>query len=131
MSKDAPLSNDRSLRLGTLDHDLKGIEIIRYVAPIVVVKVATKDGSKPAGAAVSAIYIKRKERGGRQILKGGVRSDCGFEEQEDGRFRSEGLFPDENVTITAQAKGYTSKSAALTMAEGATKEIELILDRSP
>src|SRR5262249_39711733 len=47
MSKDAPLSNSRNVMLGTLDHDVKGIEIIRYEAPIVLVKVSTKDGGKP------------------------------------------------------------------------------------
>ena len=87
------MSNADSLRLGTLDHDIKGIEIIRYVAPIVVVKVATGNGTKPADVAVSADYTVKKEGGGRRILKGGVLSDCGFETQEDGRFRSEQLVP--------------------------------------
>jgi len=103
------------------------------VAPIVVVKVVTKDGSKPAEIVVSADYAnKSKRQGGRRILKGGVRSACGFEQQEDGRFRSEGLFPDEEFTVTAQAKGYASKtSAAVTLPEGATREIELVLDKTP
>ncbi len=130
VSKDAPLSNAHSLRLGTLDHDIKGIQITRYVAPIVVVKVATGNGTKLADAAVSAHYtVKKKEGGGRRILKGGVLSDCGFETQEDGRFRSEQLFPDEEVTVTAQAKGYAPKSATFTLPEGTTREVELILDK--
>ena len=59
-------------------------------------------------------------------------SDCGFEQQEDGRFRSEGLYPDEEFTVTAQAKGYASKtSPAFTLAEGATREIELVLEKTP
>ena len=125
------MSNSHFLRLGTLDRDLKGIEIIRYVAPIVVVKVSTRDGTKPADAIVWADYtMKQKEQGGRRILRGGVRSDCGFEQQEDGRFRSEGLYPDQEVTVTARAKGYIAKtSPAFALAEGTTREIELVLEK--
>src|SRR5262249_48620502 len=92
MSEDRPLSNAHSLHLATLDHDIKGIEIIRYAAPIIVVKATTRDGSKPTDIAVSAEYTANKgkeRRGGRRVLKGVVLSDCGFEEQEDGRFRSQ------------------------------------------
>src|SRR5262249_48902660 len=133
LAKDAPLSNAHFLRLGTLDHDIKGIEIVRYVAPIVVVKVSTKDGIKPADVAVWADYRpKEKGQGGRRILKWGVRSDCGFEQQEDGRFRSEGLYPDQGVTVTARAKGYAEKtSPAFVLAEGTTREFELVLEKKP
>ena len=36
MKKDGPLSTAREIDLGTLDDDVKGIEIIRYVAPILI-----------------------------------------------------------------------------------------------
>jgi hypothetical protein len=131
LAKDAPLSNAHFLRLGTLDHDIKGIEIVRYVAPIVIVKVSTADGSRPADVGVWANYMpKRKEQGGRRVLKGGVTSDCGFEQQEDGRFRSEGLYPDQEVIVTARAKGYSeTTSPAFALAEGATREVELVLKK--
>ncbi len=128
-SKSEPLSDSQAVQLGTLDHDVKGIEIVRYVAPILVVTVATKNGSQPADATVSATYSTKQARaGGRRILKGGEVSDCGFEEQEDGRFRSENLAPDEKFTVTAKAKGYSRSSATLSLPEGATKEIELTLE---
>jgi hypothetical protein len=128
LSKDEPLSNQRDVDLGTLDHDIKGIEIIRYDAPIVLVKVATEEGQKPKGARVAAVYAEGKGqyRSG-LILKGGVRSDVSFEEQEDGRFRSEQLFPDEDVTLTATAEGYEPQSEKLTLPEAAIKEITLTL----
>jgi beta-lactamase regulating signal transducer with metallopeptidase domain len=133
LSKDAPLSNSRFLRLGALDHDIKGIEIIRYAAPIIVVKVATQDGMKPADVVVWADYTpKKKDQGGRRVLKGGVTSDCRFEQQEDGRFRSDGLYPDQEVTVTARAKGYAERtSPAFSLAEGTTREIELVLEKKP
>ena len=46
-TKDGPLNNNRRVMLGTLTDDVKGIEIIRYTAPILLVKVTSKDGSKP------------------------------------------------------------------------------------
>src|SRR5262249_47662692 len=46
IGKDGPLTEGRRVDLGTLDHDVKGIEIVRYVAPIIVVNATTKDGKQ-------------------------------------------------------------------------------------
>jgi len=43
-SKDAPLQHSRNIRLGTLDHDVKGIEIVRYEAPIILIGATRTDG---------------------------------------------------------------------------------------
>src|SRR5262249_12546421 len=40
-AKGEPLSRAREIDLGTLDNDVKGIEIVRYEAPILLVKVTT------------------------------------------------------------------------------------------
>lgn len=129
-TKDEPLNNTRTIRLGTVTDDVKGIEIIRYNAPILIVKVATKDGSKPVKPAVTAVYAAGKGRTeGMFILRDGRQSDVSFEEQEDGRFRSSQLFPDDEVTVTAHADGYASKSEKVKLAEGTTKEIELVLEK--
>ncbi len=129
VSKDQPLSNKNQIELGTLDHDIKDLEIRRYVSPILVVKVATKDGTKPLHASVSLRYTVREKDQPQRILAEGVRSDCGFEEQEDGRFRSESVFPDEEVRLTATAEGFAPKSATFTLPEGTTKDVELILEK--
>ncbi len=109
MSKDAPLSRADILRLGTLDRDIKGIEIVRYVAPIVVVKVATKDGAKPADLAVSADYSEKKGRRRKASAQGRGASDCGFEQQEDGRFRSDGLYPDRGIHASPPRRRVTHR----------------------
>jgi hypothetical protein len=128
-SPGAPLSNSRQVKLGTLDHDVKGIDIICYEAPIVLVRVAPKAGRKPKGARVTAAYPDGKSQySGPLILPGGLRSDVVFEEQEDGRFRSQQLFPDELVTVTAQADGYRPRAETLKLPEGATQEVELVLE---
>src|SRR5262249_51453747 len=56
VKKDAPLSNSRRVDLGTVNDDVKGIELIRYEAPILIVKVSAKDGGKLENAAVTATY---------------------------------------------------------------------------
>jgi hypothetical protein len=130
ISRDSPLSHSRTIRLGTLDHDIKGIEIIRYEAPITLVKAMTKDGQPVKGVRVTVDYIgPRKNRDGKYILKGGAHSDVSLEEMGEGRFRTSQLAPDREVTVTAGAEGFASKSETLKLPEGATREVELVLDK--
>ncbi|HEV3435707.1 MAG TPA: carboxypeptidase-like regulatory domain-containing protein, partial [Gemmata sp.] len=130
-AKGEPLNNNRQVQLKTMIDDVKGIEIIRYTAPILLVKVTTKDGSKTVNPAVTAQYGSGKGQFPGMLIVGGRNSDVSFEHQEDGRFRSSQLFPDEEVTITAHADGYASKSEKAKLAESTTKEIELVLDKEP
>ena len=65
---------------------------------------------------------------GKLILAGGVQSDVDFEKQEDGRFRSEQLQPDLEFNVTAEADGFKPASRKLTLAEGKTEEITLVLE---
>jgi hypothetical protein len=130
LSKDVPWNNRRQVELGTLNDDVRGIEIIRYEAPILLVKVAAKEGTPLKEVVVSARYGEGKgQYPGGLILKKGQRSDVSFEEQSDGRFRSSQLFPDEEVTVTAQAEGYAPSSEKLQLAEGTTKELVLTLEK--
>ena len=131
LSRDAPLSNFRRVRLGTLDRDVTGLEVIHYTAPIVLITVSSRDGARPAGAAVTARYPEGKAPlEGPLLHRGRLRSDVGFSEQEDGRFRSEQLFPDEQVTVISQADGYVPRSETLALPEGATAELELVLEQA-
>ena len=129
-TKNDPLSNKRRVDLGTLQADVKGIEIIRYTAPILLVKVVSKDGGKLQDVGVTAAYAKGKgQYDNGIILAKGRNSDVNFEKQEDGRFRSSQLFPDEEVTVTGHAEGYESRSQKTKLAEGTTKEIVIELDK--
>jgi protocatechuate 3,4-dioxygenase beta subunit len=128
--KDGELHNSRGVDLGTLDKDVKDIEIVRYVAPIVIVKLTAKDGGKLKDPAVTAVYPEGKGQfQGRLILKNGLNSDVSFEDQEDGRFRSFQLLPDQEVTFTGHAEGYRESSTKLKLPEGTTKEIEIVLEK--
>jgi beta-lactamase regulating signal transducer with metallopeptidase domain len=129
LSKDAPLRHDRAIVLGTLDHDVKGIEIIRYEAPIILLKATTKDGKPVKGFRVSADYTEPDpQHEGKFILKGGVGSDVNLEEQGDGRYRSSQLVPDREVKVTAQADGFKPASRKLKLPEGKTEEVTLVLE---
>jgi len=131
-AKGEPLNNTRTVRLGTLTDDVRGIEIIRYTAPILLVKVTTKDGSKLKDTTVTAIYAPGKGKyEGMAIVSSRRNSDVSFEKQEDGRFRSSQMFPDEEVTVIAYAEGYVSKPEKVKLAEGTTKEIEVVLEKAP
>jgi hypothetical protein len=129
-AKGEPLSRSRMIMLGTLDHDVTGIEIVHYNAPIVVVKAETKDKKLVPGLKVSAHYLQpeKEQRGGKLILAGGVQSDVNFEKQEDGRFRSEQLQPDLEVDVVAEADGFKPASRKVTLPEGKTEDITLVLE---
>ncbi|MFO0951248.1 MAG: hypothetical protein U0835_08865 [Isosphaeraceae bacterium] len=127
-SRDAPLRHNRDVRLGTLDHDVKGIEIIRYEAPIIVIGAATTDGKPVQGIKPSVDYTEPDpERSGKFILKGGVQSDVSLEQQGD-RYRTSQLAPDREVLVTVLADGYAPASRKLKLAEGKVEELTLVLE---
>ena len=129
-SKDAPLSNSRQAELGTVDADIRGIEIIRYEAPIVLVKAVAEDGSPVKNFKVTADYPLPKDKTtGFKFIVDGLNSDVTFEKQEDGRRRSEQLLPDEEFTLTVHADGFKPKSEKLNLPEGAVKELEVKLKK--
>jgi beta-lactamase regulating signal transducer with metallopeptidase domain/uncharacterized GH25 family protein len=129
-TKGDPLSRGRRIMLGTLDHDVKGIEIVHFTAPIVIVKGETKDGKPVPGLKVSAIYSQQdtEQMEGKRILAGGVQSDVGFEKQEDGRFRSSQLQPDLEFNLIAEADDCKPANRKLTITEGKTEEMTLVLE---
>jgi hypothetical protein len=129
-AKGEPLSRGRMIMLGTLDHDVKGIEIVHYAAPIVIVKGETTDKKRAPGLKVSAHYTQpeKNQSMGKLILAGGVESDVSFEQQEDGRFRSSQLQPDIEFELKAEADGFKPASRKLTIAEGKTEEVTLVLE---
>jgi hypothetical protein len=125
-----PLAFGRQVDLGTLNDDVRGIEIVRYVAPVAIVKVAAKDGMALSTQGVSAAYSAKK--GQREFIPvNGPPTDVFFNKQGDGRYRSSQLLPDEEVTITAQAEGCQPRSVTLRLPEGVTRDVELILERAP
>jgi beta-lactamase regulating signal transducer with metallopeptidase domain/protocatechuate 3,4-dioxygenase beta subunit len=123
-----PLENrEGDLDFGTLNDDVEGLEIIRYQAPIALVKPVDEAGQPVPGAKVTAAYSWGKQQ---YVLEGEARSDLSFEKQKDGRFRSSQLLPDEEVTYTASAEGYESATDKLKLPEGETKDLVLTLKKT-
>jgi len=129
IGKNGSLNNDDRLELELADRDVKDIEIICYESPTVLVRVVAKNGSKPKGTRVKAVYrASRGLKDGEVALENDQRRVDEFREQDDGRFRSVRLLPDQPLTLTVSADGYRPRSEMLQLPEGVTKELELVLD---
>ncbi len=75
IGKDGPLVEGRRVMLGTLDHDVKDIEIVRYVAPIIVINATTKDGKQIRDFKAAVEYTGTVPDGDKSVhVVGGGRS---------------------------------------------------------
>jgi protocatechuate 3,4-dioxygenase beta subunit len=131
LAKDKPLEHNRRIDLGTVNDDVKGIEIIRYTAPILLVNAVDKDKKQIKGFKAQVVYVSGKSpKDPNSFFINGVQGDVYLEKQEDGRWRTSQMLPDEEIEVTAQADGYEKKSIKLKMPEGETKDLELVLDKT-
>lgn len=130
IGKDGPLIAGRRVKLGTLDHDVKGIEIVRYNAPVIVVNATTKDGQQVKGfkAAVEYIVEPGPDLGKQVHVAGGGRTEAIQDEQNDGRYRTSQLLPDREVNVTVTAEGFATASRKLSLPEGKTEEVTFVLE---
>ena len=130
MVKDGPLIEGRTVKLGTLDHDVKGIEIVRYVAPIILVNATTKDGKQIKGfkAAVKYTTGAPDSRESVSLSGGSEQTEAIKDEQNDGRYRTSQLLPDREVEVIATADGFAGASRKLKLAEGKTEEVTFVLE---
>jgi beta-lactamase regulating signal transducer with metallopeptidase domain/protocatechuate 3,4-dioxygenase beta subunit len=120
-----PIENhNHNVELGTLNDDVEGFEIIRYKAPIALVQAVDSEGRPVRHFSVTAKYPWGEQR---YVLKGEQRSDVSFEHQNDGRYRTSQMLPDEEVTFTATAAGYQPASETVKFTEGETKDVVIKL----
>lgn len=129
MKQDGPLSNlTHHIDLGTLEGDLRGIQVVCFQSPLVLVKAVAADGGAIKNATLRFDYAQ----GRRPYYDWGGRSeghDAGYRRQGDGRLRSENLLPDEEFTLSVLAAGYVTQSVKLNLPEGAVKELTVQLRR--
>ena len=147
-----PLSFGRSIDLGTLEEDLTTLEMVRYKAPILLVKIVDKDGKPIDGFKPDTKYIESKEGEkmmGTSFVYGGAVS---FEKQPDGRWRSSQMQPDTRLEVTivendpgnqdaplpTSVEGsdekpkefhYAAKGQTVSLEEGITKEIVFVMEK--
>ncbi len=130
IGKNGPLVEGRRVDLGTLDHDVRGIEIVRYVSPIIVINATSKDGQqiKDFKAAVKYTGAAPDREKNVHLTGGGKKKDAIQDEQYDGRYRTSQMLPDKEVNVTVSAEGYTEASRTLTLPEGKTEEVTFVLE---
>jgi protocatechuate 3,4-dioxygenase beta subunit len=129
IGKDGPLLAGRTLKLGTLDHDVKGIEIVRYVAPIIVINATTKDGRQVKGFKAAVEYTEPGQKSEKNVhVVGGERTQAVQDERYDGRYRTSQLLPDREVNVTVTADGFATASRKLSLPEGKIEEVTFVLE---
>lgn len=117
----------RNLVLGTVEDDIEGVEIIRYTAPIVHVKPLDEEGNVVRDCQVSGVYSDGKVETMTPV--GGRPTNIFFETQRDGRYRTQQMIPDRQVTFTVTKDGYRSDPAQVTLPEGGEKELTIVLSK--
>ena len=123
--KDQKLENrEVDIEFGTLNDDVNGFEIIRYRAPLVLVAAVDEAQNPIKDFRVTATYPWGQQR---YVQKGELRSDINFEHQNDGRYRTKQMLPDEEVTFTVTAPGYATATEKVTLPEGESKELVVTL----
>ncbi len=131
MTRDGPLNNQhRDIDLDTLQKNIRGIEVVRYEAPILEVKPVAEDGTLLRNAKLRIEYGEGKGswKGKGRFVEGG---DVSFEKPENANPRTSQLLPDEEFTLTVEAEGYEPKSEKLSLPEGAVKELEVQMKKKP
>jgi len=109
----------REIKLDTLDADLEGIEVIRYTAPIILVKAVDANGNAIPDFKPSARF--------REPAAAGTGDELRFEKQPDGRWRSMSLLPDVETTVSAVKPGWKAESRTVTLAEGVEQEVVITM----
>lgn len=103
-----------NLKLGIVNEAVTGIILRRYASPIVLIKVSDEDG-----APLSNVEIRVSNRS----------YTCWIEKHGDGQFRTAGLMPDAEATISVKATGYQTRTEKITLPESSTKDLEFVLEK--
>jgi protocatechuate 3,4-dioxygenase beta subunit len=129
IGKDRPLEGGRTVKLGTLDHDVKGIEIVRYVAPIIVINATMKGGQQVKDFKATVEYTETGSKSDKNVhVVGGGKTEAIQDEQYDGRYRTSQLLPDREVNVTVSADGFATASRKLSLLEGKIEEVTFVLE---
>ena len=130
-SDDSPWQNEHEMRAPMVNQDLNDITAMYYTAPILVVSAVAEDGSAIPDFKCQITYPEgKKPYTESPHWINGNKGDVNFEKQQDGRWRSTQLLPDEDLTLTVEAPGFQSWSQTVTLAEGATREIKATLQKA-
>jgi hypothetical protein len=130
LKPDAPLRRGRDISLGTLEDDVHGFQVVRYVAPVLLVK-AVDDAGEPVPEFTPVLKYTRNQDENEQLTLYTTGSHVSFEAQRDGRSRSEQLLPDEPFSVTVEKPGYGTTPQESSLPEGGTQELTFVLKKEP
>jgi Zn-dependent protease with chaperone function len=129
VGKDGKLQAGQFVMFGTLDHDVKDLQIVRYDETAVIVKATAKDGRPIQDLILAGEYTEEIANAGvKRGLPNGAQTEILFERQGDGRFRATKLTPDREVKISADADGFKPASRKIKLPEGKTEELTVVLE---
>jgi hypothetical protein len=129
VGKDGQLKAGQYIMFGTLDHDVKDLQIIRYDETAVIVKATAKDGRPIKDLILAGEYTEELANARGMIgLPNGAQTEILFERQGDGRFRANELTPDREAKITADADGFKPASRKIKIPEGKSEEMTFLLE---
>ncbi len=125
-----PLTYGNRIELGTLEEDFTTLEVVRYTAPLLLLKAVDENGEQVHDFKPNSRYKTRPNAERRGAFISGALGDIGFESQPDGRWRSSQMLPDEEVTIKLEKEGYTSEPQIVTLKEKEERELVFVLKRT-
>jgi len=126
MSRDQPLQRGRRVELGTIEDDIIGFEVVRYNAPILMVKAVDESG-KTHSDIVPIVAYSRPASDHEEMVMYTTGSRVSFEKQSDGRHRSSQLLPDEPIEVTVKKDGYSAEPQQLELQEGEVQTAEFVI----
>jgi beta-lactamase regulating signal transducer with metallopeptidase domain len=129
MSHDAPMRRGRRVKLGTLEDDISGIEIIRYTAPILLVKPVDEQGA-PLKDCTPILKYTRPDQEKEEMTVYTTGSHVSFEHQQDGRWRSEQALPNEPMNVRVEKTGYTTTPQEVSLKEGEEREFVFVMKKT-
>ena len=130
MASGEPLRRGRRIDLGTIEKDISGIEIVRYVAPILLIKPVDEAGNIVRDCQPVITYTN-PEAEGEELTDYTVGGNVSLEHQPDGRWRTSQLLPDEPFKVTVEKEGYECEPQQLSLAEGDEHELQITIKKAP
>ncbi|MFO0899743.1 MAG: carboxypeptidase regulatory-like domain-containing protein [Pirellulales bacterium] len=127
--KDGALLEGTELDLATPTEDVPDLFIVRYAAPIVVIRARDAAGRPIKDFRPRIDYRNaalRNDPRARWVT--GVEGDVSLEQSPDGSWRSSHLRPDEEMSVRVAAPGFREASRELKLEEGKTEEVEFVLE---
>jgi len=119
---------DRTVNLETLDQDVDDIQVVHIPSPTLTVQPIDSDGRSVDYARPRIDY----PRGTRNVPSdqqwpSGVAGQVMLSLQADGRWRSEGLLPDQDFTLTLELPSGQTVSRAFKLQAGEAKEATIVV----